>query len=116
LLGGQKRLAIHQNDVAANAELRRMLRVLYRLCKGAPSSHQCRGGHNAALVRLQDGAIDPGGKAKVVGVDDQAAHAASLTAKMRRQNQHKRHRGTEKGNLQNSSQKTPVRRNDGFGE
>ena len=35
------------------------------------------------LVRFHDGAIHAGGEAKIVGVDDQSAHRASLAGKSR---------------------------------
>jgi hypothetical protein len=80
LFRGKERFAVHENHVAANVELWRIVSEFNPLSKGPASCHQCGGSHNPVLVRVQDGEINAGGEAKVVGVDNQTAHAASLTA------------------------------------
>jgi hypothetical protein len=70
LVRGKKGFAVYQNNVAANVELRRVLSAMYCLCKGPAACHQCSRSDNAALVRFQDGAIDAGGEAKIVSIDD----------------------------------------------
>jgi hypothetical protein len=106
LRGGQQGFAVHQHHVAAYAQLRHGGRQFGRFLKGAPVSHEGGRGHNAALVRFYYGAIDAGGETEVVGVDDQAAHGASLTGRKIR------HRDTEarrKPIQKMSSQKTAIR-------
>ena len=40
--------------------------------------HQCRRGHNAALMTLRDGAIDAASESEVVGVYNEPLHPPSL--------------------------------------
>jgi hypothetical protein len=76
----QHRPAIGKHDVAADAEslgsetLSRGDGVL----KFVAVRHQCRRGHNAALMTLQDGAIDAASEAEVVGVYNEPLHSPSL--------------------------------------
>jgi hypothetical protein len=49
----------------------------------APGRHERGGGHDSASVRIDDGAIDAQGEAKVIRIDDQAAHRVSLAGEKR---------------------------------
>ena len=42
--------------------------------------HEGGGGERAGAVEFDDGAIDPGGEAEIVGVDDEIAHWMSVVA------------------------------------
>lgn len=55
----EDRLAIRQHDMASNAKLRNRSRKLDSILKRGPICHQRRGSHNALLMALQNGAIDP---------------------------------------------------------
>ena len=64
--------------MATYTQSRNSRRRTHSVIKGAPVSHQRGGGHDSASVSLDDGAIDAGSEAKVIGIDDQTAHRVSL--------------------------------------
>ena len=72
----QNRRTINQDHVAADAQLRGASGLLHRVLKGGPIGHQSGGRHHTLAVRLYNGAIDTRGEAKVVSIDNEAAHAA----------------------------------------
>jgi len=78
LLRVENRHTVDQYDVAAHAQTRSARRGTHGMVKSLPVSHQRGGGHDSASVSLDDGAIDAGSEAKVIGVDDQTAHRVSL--------------------------------------
>ena len=70
--GRRERDAVGEDDVAADAE--RGLRVgdADGVVKGRAVGHEGGGGESAGGVQFGDGAIDAGGEAEVVGVEDEA--------------------------------------------
>ena len=65
--------------MTAHTQPWRRLRGLDGFGKRRSVRHQRGGFYGAALVALKNGAIDAHGKAEIVRVNDQTAHAASLT-------------------------------------
>ena len=47
---------------------------LHGLFSGGGLCHECSAGKHLGSVKLEDGAIDSGGKTKVVGIHDEARH------------------------------------------
>ena len=80
---GKQGSAVHQHDVASHSQPRRGLRQTHRLRKSPAVGHQRRRTHHAVFVGLHDGTIHPRRETKIVGVDDQAAHRASLAGMCR---------------------------------
>src|SRR5580700_2540464 len=64
--------------MAAHAEARNSLCQIHRVVEGAPVGHQRGRSNDAAGMSLDNGAIDARGEAKVIGIDDQSPHRASL--------------------------------------
>ena len=75
---------IHQHHVATDAEFRQTLGKLCCLGEGASAGHKRGRTDHPAPVRLDDGAIYARGEPKIVGIDDEAAHAASLAGRRMR--------------------------------
>ena len=70
--------AVHQDDVASHSQSRRGLRQTHRLCECRAVGHQRRRTYDALFVGLDDGTIHARCETKIVSVDDQPAHRASL--------------------------------------
>ena len=64
--------------MAAYTQTRNSRCQTHGVFKGAPIGHQRGGGDDAASMSLDDGAIDAGSEAKIIGIDDQTAHRVSL--------------------------------------
>ncbi len=87
LAGMERRVAIHENNVAADSE-----RCLHEggvrgVAKGCPGGHQCRGGQDFEGIQFQDGAVHAFRQTEIIRVDDKAAlcrlrdiHATSLAS------------------------------------
>ena len=52
--------------------------------EGATAGHQGGGSHDSVSMSFDDGAVDACGEAKIIGVDDQTAHRASLAGRASR--------------------------------
>ena len=86
---GELRLAIHQNHVTAHAQRRRGASQLDGFSSGRGARHQRGAGEQPGPVHLDDGAIDPGGQSKVIGIEDETAHGVSLsTMRAKKSNTH----------------------------
>ena len=70
----QQRGAIHQDDVTTDTKPRAGLRQSNRVLKSLAVGHQCGRSDDPVFMSLCDGAIHPGSKSEIVGIDDQAAH------------------------------------------
>ena len=68
--------------MAANPQRGYALRQLHSLVEGRTVRHQGGGGDDAARVSLNDRSIHAGGETKIVGIDDQPPHAASLAGQI----------------------------------
>ena len=79
----KQRSAVHQDDVAAHSQSRRGLRQTHRFLKCLAVGHQRRRSHDPVFVGFHDGAIHARRETEIVGVDDQAAHRASLAGMCR---------------------------------
>src|SRR5271166_5828938 len=55
-------------------------RQLSRFGRGARVGHDGRGGDDAVLVRLRDGAIHACCEAKIIGIDDEPSHGSSVAS------------------------------------
>ena len=75
------RQSIHENQVDAHPEARRLLCKEYGLIVGARVRQQRGRCDYAGPVGLDNGAIHAGSEAKIVGVDDQSSHRQSLAGK-----------------------------------
>jgi len=64
--------------VAANTQLRKLLREFLDLAKCQAIGHQCGGGDDAIRVRLYDGPIYARRESKVVRINHEASHSGSL--------------------------------------
>src|SRR5438105_2306386 len=64
-------------EVEADPEPRVRGRELDRLADSVAGDHQARARDDPARVTVDDAAVDAGGEAEVVGVDDQALHGQS---------------------------------------
>jgi hypothetical protein len=78
LSGIENGLAIGQDNVATDAQSGNCLSERDRFCEACAIRHEGGRGDDASGVSFKDGAIDSGGKAEVIGIDDQAAHRVSL--------------------------------------
>jgi hypothetical protein len=65
------RLAIDQDDVKADAELRQAARAFHCIGSGGSADHEACRAQYAALVRLFDGGVDMLAEAEIVGRDDE---------------------------------------------
>jgi len=63
------RLTVHQHHMAAHAQRVCGASQLDGLFGGRGARHQRGAGQHSGLVQLDDGAVDPGGQAKVVGIE-----------------------------------------------
>ena len=77
--------AIHEDDMAADAERGLHEGGVHRFAEGAARRHKRGGGHHFSRVQFQDGAIHAFRQTKIIGIDDEAAlrqlrciHATSL--------------------------------------
>ncbi len=61
---------VNEEDVAAHFEGGVVVGEADGVVKKRPGSHEGGGGESAGLVEFDDGAIDAGGEAEVVGVDE----------------------------------------------
>ena len=77
-LRAKNRLAVDQHHMAADAQLRDGLCQSSRFCEGRTVGHQRRRSHDAARVSLDDGPVHARSEAKIICIDDQTPHAASL--------------------------------------
>ena len=67
----ERRLAIDQNDVQSDSQIRRRPRSLDRVGCGGTGDHQTRGAEDAAAMRFLDGGIDRLAQPEIVRRDDQ---------------------------------------------
>lgn len=74
LSGWEDRFAIGEDNVAAGAERWHCAREFNGLVGGSRASHECGAGEQTRPMKLEDGAIDSLGLAKIVSVDDEAGH------------------------------------------
>jgi hypothetical protein len=74
----QQRLTVHQDDVAADAQSWLRLRPLNRIGKGAAVRHQGRRCNDAVSIGFGDATVYPRSKAKIVGVDNEAAQEGRI--------------------------------------
>jgi hypothetical protein len=78
LFGVENGIAVDEDNVAADAQGWKGFCKLHGVGESAAISHQSGRRDNSVCVGLGDGAIDAGGEAEVIGVDDQTAHLGSL--------------------------------------
>jgi hypothetical protein len=78
LLGRENWRAADQNNMTADAEGRRGQRYMDRVLGCGGTNHQRRAGNDTGPVKLDNGAIDAGGEAEVVSVDDETGHLKSV--------------------------------------
>ena len=71
-------MAAQQGQVQPHAQARVLAGQRHRFLAGGFVHHQAGGGQDAFAVGADDGLVDGGGTAEVVGVDDQAARAAGV--------------------------------------
>ncbi len=64
--------AVEKDEMAADAEGGVRAGELDGVVEGGAGGHEGGGGEDAGLMELDDGAVDAGGEAEVVGVDDEA--------------------------------------------
>jgi hypothetical protein len=76
LRSGSNGLAIDENDMASDTEAGGGFRNLDRLIRTDRARHERGAGEHACLVQLEDGAIDAGSEAEVVGVYDESRHSS----------------------------------------
>ena len=74
----QNRISIREDNMAANAELRNGFRQPDRLGKGRTIGHQRRRSYDAACMSLHNRPVHARSEAKIICVDDQTPHAASV--------------------------------------
>ena len=79
--GGQNRVAVGEYDVTTDAQFRNRLGELCCLGERRAVGHERRRSDDAVRVGLDDCAIHARGVAKIVRVDDQTPHAASLAGR-----------------------------------
>ncbi len=70
----EQRRAVNQQDVTADSEAGSGSCQPDSIVKRRSVGHQCGGTHHSAIVCFGDGAIYAGSQAKVVSIDDEAAH------------------------------------------
>ena len=85
-VGRQGRMAAQQGQMQPHAQRRVLAGEGDGLLKGGFIHHQAGGGENAFAVGADDGLVDGGGTAEVVGVDDQAARLCIRIWPARRHN------------------------------
>ena len=76
-----QRLAIEQNNMAANTPLGIGLCESDRLFESHRIRHERGGGYDSMLVSLDDGSIHTRGEPEIVRIDDQATHGKSVAAR-----------------------------------
>ncbi len=83
----QLRAAIHEDDMASDAERGLHECGVHRFAEGAARRHQRCGGQHFGRVQLQDGAVHAFRQTEIIGIDDEAAlrrlrgiHATSLAS------------------------------------
>jgi len=76
---GENWHAIDQDHVAADAELGVFARNGDGLIRRSGAGHERGARENTCGMEFADGAIDTGGQAKIVGVDDETLHRLSLS-------------------------------------
>jgi len=85
--GRQRRTAIHQNEMQADAQRGQATRACDSIIRSGSADHQARRGQNAVRVRRLDGIVDLDGQAEVVGGDDQRFQCAvSRRSRRKRKN------------------------------
>ena len=70
-------MAAQQSQMQSHAQRRILAGEGHGFLKGGFVHHQAGGGQNALAVGADDGLVDGGGTAEVVGIDDQAARHAN---------------------------------------
>jgi len=70
--GGRDGEAVGEDDVAADAKSGVRLGEGDGIVEGGAAGHEGGGGEDVGLMELEDGAVDAGGEAEVVCVDDEA--------------------------------------------
>ena len=78
-MGGKHRLAINQNQMAADAERGHGERYFDCIAGARSVGHERGAGQDAGLVQLRHRAVDSARQAEVVRVDDEAPHRVSLS-------------------------------------
>jgi hypothetical protein len=84
LARGELRLAIHQHHVAAHPQRWRGVGQFDGFFDGRGARHQRGAGQPSGPMQLDDGAVDPRGQPKIVGIEDKTAHWLSLSTQARR--------------------------------
>jgi hypothetical protein len=77
-LSAEDRLAIDQHHMTADAQPWQRLRQLRRFAERRAIGHQRGGCHNSPRVSLDNGPVHARSKTKIISVDDQTPHPASL--------------------------------------
>lgn len=81
--GKQRRIrdgvTIDEDHVTANSQVAVSGCEPNRIGSSVPVGHQGGGGNDSALVSFRNGAIYTGSQAKVIGIDDEAAHAGKCS-------------------------------------
>ena len=77
--GRQGRLAVDQNQMAADAERGNCAGQVDGLVGGAGRGHQRSAGEDSGAMQLDDGAVDSRRQSKIVRVDNETAHRLSLS-------------------------------------
>jgi len=83
LAGGKNRVAVDEEHMAADAQTREGFSQVHGFGEGGAVGHQRGRGDDSAGVSLDDGPVYARSVAKVICVDDQAAHGASLAGRGR---------------------------------
>ena len=78
LLCGRARFSVDEHDVTSDPQRWMCAGPSRRLHRWPRLGHERGAGQYAGVVQLEDGAVDAGGQAEVVGVHDEAAHRPSV--------------------------------------
>ena len=76
---GERRGAIHQNNMAAHSQCRRGVSQCNRLRSCGRIGHQSGRGQYPCAMQLENSAVHARSQTEVIGVDDKSAHRASLS-------------------------------------
>ena len=77
LFGGQRRLAVDEDEMQADAKTREPARARDCVCRGRCSDHQACGGQDALLMRQFHGCVNLGREPEIVGRDDKVLQSAT---------------------------------------
>jgi hypothetical protein len=65
--------------VDAHAQCRRRMRQFDGLFRGRGARHQRSAGQPPRPMQFDNGAVDPGGQPKIIGIENQTAHRLSVS-------------------------------------